>query len=290
MMLKTERMHFMPNDRIILDNIPLFEKNLRENEKADNTVLKYLRDVKAFAKYLGERELCKNELISYKNSLITQYKARSVNSMLASVNAFLLFLDRSDCIIKSVKIQRDLFCEERKELSAEEYERLCQAADHSGNTRLHMLLQTLCATGIRVSELKFVTVEAVKKGEATVSLKGKTRKIIFVKKLCKKLLAYIREQKICSGPIFVTRTGHPLNRTSIWREMKKLCRAANVDESKVFPHNLRHLFARTFFKIKKDITMLADILGHSNIETTRIYLISDGDEHRKTMEQMCLIT
>ena len=162
-------------------------------------------------------------------------------------------------------------------------------AKQKGNERLNLILQTICGTGIRVSELQYITVEAVKNREATVSLKGKTRSVFLVKELRKKLIRYAAKQNIQSGAVFITRTGKPMNRTNIWREMKGLCKQAGVNPKKVFPHNLRHLFARTFYGIEKDIAKLADILGHSSINTTRIYIISTGSEHRRRMEHMRLI-
>ena len=209
--------------------------------------------------------------------------------MLASLNSLFSFLGWYDCKVRSLKLQRQVYCPEEKELTKAEYARLCRTAKAKHNERLNLILQTICGTGIRVSELQFITVEAVKKGEATVSLKGKTRSVFLIKPLQKKLLRYITEQKIQSGAVFVTRTGKPINRTNIWREMKKLCLEAEVNPEKVFPHNLRHLFARVFYGIEKDIAKLADILGHSSINTTRIYIISTGMEHRQRMERMRLI-
>ena len=191
--------------------------------------------------------------------------------------------------MKSIKLQRQIYCPEEKELTREKYARLCRTAKAKHNERLNLIIQTICGTGIRVSELQYITVEAVRCGEAIVSLKGKTRTVFIVKELQKKLLRYIAEQKIKSGSIFVTRTGKPISRTNIWREMKSLCIDANVNPNKVFPHNLRHLFARTFYGIEKDIAKLADILGHSSIDTTRIYIIATGVERRQRMENMRLI-
>jgi len=225
-----------------------------------------------------------------KKKLIDEgYAPRSINSMLASLNSFFSFINRDDLKVKSIKLQRQAFCPEDKELTKDEYKRLVHAAKQKGNERLSLIIQTICGTGIRVSELKFITVEAVKCGEAVVSLKGKTRSVFIVKDLKKKLLAYAKEKKIKSGSIFITRTGTPMNRTNIWREMKNLCKQANVNPNKVFPHNLRHLFARTFYGIEKDIAKLADILGHSSIDTTRIYIVSTGIEHRRRMENMRLV-
>ena len=267
-----------------------FKKYLREEEKSENTVEKYLRDVQAFAAYSGGAEVTKESVIAYKNKLLSEnYAVRSINSMLASLNSLFAFLGWTDCRVKSIKLQRQIYCPEEKELTKAEYLRLVNTARQTGNERLNLVLQTICGTGIRVSELQFITVEAVRCGEAVVSLKGKTRTVFLVKDLQKKLLRYTAEQGIQSGCIFVTKTGKPMSRTNIWREMKKLCEDANVNPNKVFPHNLRHLFARVFYGIEKDIAKLADILGHSSINTTRIYIISTGNEHRRRMEHMRLI-
>lgn len=267
-----------------------FGKYLRREEKSENTVKKYLRDVRAFAAYLNGAEVTKETVITFKSKLLGEsYSVRSINSMLASLNGLFSFLGWEDCRVKSVKLQRQIYCPEEKELTKAEYMRLVDTAKQKGNERLNLILQTICGTGIRVSELQYITVEAVKNREATVSLKGKTRSVFLVKELRKKLIRYAAKQNIQSGAVFITRTGKPMNRTNIWREMKGLCRQAGVNPKKVFPHNLRHLFARTFYGIEKDIAKLADILGHSSINTTRIYIISTGSEHRRRMEHMRLI-
>lgn len=263
---------------------------LKNEEKSENTVQKYLRDVRAFAAYLGGVAVTKEAVIAYKGKLLSEnYAVRSINSMLASLNSLFSFLGWTDCKVKAVKLQAQIYCSEEKELTKAEYIRLVNTAKQSGNERLNLILQTICGTGIRVSELKYITVEAVKSGEAVVSLKGKIRSVFIVKELQKKLLRYAAEQNIQSDSIFITRTGKPMSRTNIWREMKGLCEQANVNPQKVFPHNLRHLFARVFYGIERDIAKLADILGHSSINTTRIYIISTGSEHRKRMEHMRLI-
>lgn len=280
----------MPGRILTSEAIDCFKKNLREEEKSENTIEKYLRDVRAFAAYLGGAAVTKEMVIAYKGKLLAEsYAVRSINSMLASLNGLFSFLGWTDCRVKSIKLQRQIYCPEEKELTKAEYMRLVNTAKQKGNERLNLILQTICGTGIRVSELQYITVEAVKCGEAIVSLKGKTRTIFIVRELQKKLLRYAAEQGISSGTIFITRTGRPLSRTNIWREMKGLCEQAGVNPQKVFPHNLRHLFARVFYGIEKDIAKLADILGHSSINTTRIYIISTGDEHRKRMEHMRLI-
>ncbi len=263
---------------------------LKFEEKSKNTIEKYIRDVSAFMKYLGDAGVTKETVVSYKDKLIAEdYAVRSINSKLASLNSLFVFLDWADLKVKSIKLQRQIYCPEEKELTKAEYIRLINAAKQKNNERLNLLMQTICSTGIRVSELQFITVEAVKCGQAVVSLKGKTRTVFIVKKLRQKLLRYAAEQKITSGAIFITRNGKPVNRTNIWREMKNLCKQAEVNPNKVFPHNLRHLFARTFYSIEKDIAKLADILGHSSINTTRIYIITTADEHRRRMEKMQLI-
>lgn len=271
------------------DIIEDFRKNLELQEKSTSTIEKYTRDVKAFSAYTENAAITKEKVIAYKKYLRNNYAVRSVNSMLASINSLFSFLGWHDLRVKSLKLQQQVFCPEEKELTKAEYARLCKTAERRHNERLNLILQTICGTGIRVSELQFITVEAVKNGEAIVNCKAKTRAVFIVKELKQKLLRYAAEQNIKSGMIFVTRTGKPISRTNIWREMKDLCEEANVNPKKVFPHNLRHLFARVFYGIEKDIAKLADILGHSSINTTRIYIISTGTEHRKRMENMRLI-
>lgn len=276
--------HFLTSKKI-----ERFRNYLREEEKSENTLEKYIRDVTVFSEFC-DGAITKDTVIAYKQSLIDGgYAARSINSMLASLNSLFSFLGWYELRVKSLKVQQQVFCPEEKELTRTEYERLCLTAERKQNERLCLILQTICGTGIRVSELQFITVEAVHKGEATVSLKGKTRSVLIVRDLQKKLLRYISERKITTGSVFVTRTGKPMSRTNIWREMKSLCIEAEVNPEKVFPHNLRHLFARVFYGIEKDIAKLADILGHSSINTTRIYIISTGTEHRQRMERMRLI-
>lgn len=271
------------------DIIENFRKNLELQEKSTSTIEKYIRDVKAFSAYTENAAITKEKVIAYKKYLRNNYAVRSVNSMLASINSLFSFLGWHDLRVKSLKLQQQVFCPEEKELTKAEYARLCKTAERKHNERLNLILQTICGTGIRVSELQYITVEAAKQGEAVVNCKAKTRSVFIVKELKQKLLRYAAEQNIKSGMIFVTRTGKPISRTNIWREMKALCVEANVNPEKVFPHNLRHLFARVFYGIEKDIAKLADILGHSSINTTRIYIISTGTEHRKRMENIRLI-
>ena len=269
--------------------IARFKNYLISEERSAATVGKYIRDVSAFAAYAQETEITKATVIEYKKHLQERYAVRSINSMLAGLNSFFAFLGWHDLKVKTLKFQQQVYCPEEKELTRQEYTRLCSAAERRHNRRLCLILQTICGTGIRVSELRYITVEAAKRGEAVVNCKAKTRSVFIVKELKQKLLRYAAEQNIKSGMIFVTRTGKPINRTNIWREMKSLCQEAGVNPEKVFPHNLRHLFARVFYGIEKDIAKLADILGHSSIDTTRIYIISTGTEHRRRMENMHLI-
>ena len=277
--------------KILTSNqIAAFAVYLKSEEKSENTIEKYIRDVRAFTTYMGNAEITKEAVIAYKNKLLSEgYAVRSINSMVASINSLFAFLGWQNLKVKSLKLQQQIYCSEENELTKAEYMRIVNTAKQKGNERLNLLIQTICGTGIRVSELQYITVEAVTCSEAVVSLKGKTRSVFIVRELQKKLLRYAAEQKITSGAIFITRTGKPMSRTNIWREMKSLCEQAGVNPQKVFPHNLRHLFARTFYGIEKDIAKLADILGHSSINTTRIYIITTGNEHRQHMENMRLI-
>lgn len=274
---------------IQFDKIIEFELYLKNEEKSIATIEKYIRDVKCFAKFADNSDISKQTVLEYKKKLGESYAATSANSMIAALNSFLRFCGWHDLCVKQFKIQRQAYCTEEKELSRAEYISLLEAANANNNKRLNLIIQTICGTGIRVSELQYITVSAINNGEAVVNCKGKNRRVFIVSELRKKLLCYIKEQKIESGAIFVTRSGKPINRSSIWREMKALCKQANVLPSKVFPHNLRHLFARTFYGIEKDIAKLADILGHSSIDTTRIYIITTGIEHKRKMEHMRLI-
>lgn len=278
-------------ERILTEgNIVKFLIHLEQEEKSKNTIEKYARDVRAFALYVGDAEITKEKVIAYKNKLLSDnYAARSINSMLASINSLFSFLEWKDCNVKSIKLQKQLYCSRKKELSKAEYLRLLESAKKNGNERLNLLIQTICGTGIRVSELQYITVEAAKLGKTVVFLKGKMRTIFIVKELRRRLIRYATERNITTGAIFITRNGKTMCRTNIWREMKRLCEQAGVDSEKVFPHNLRHLFARHFYSIEKDIAKLADILGHSSINTTRIYIITTENEHRRCMERMRLV-
>ena len=258
------------------EQIRVYALHLQEDEKSDATVEKYIRDVTAFAQFLLSRNLTKQEVMEYKKQITDSYAPASVNSMLVSINSFLDYIGCHDYRVKLLKIQRQMFVSEKKELSAQEYRRLLKAARGS---RLELVIQTICETGIRVSELEFITVEAVERGRAVVDCKNKTRVILIPTALRKVLLQYIKKSGITAGSVFVTKTGKPLNRSNIWRDMKALCKRADVDPEKVFPHNLRHLFARTFYSLERDIVRLADLLGHSSINTTRVYTIETGKEH-----------
>lgn len=281
----------MPGKEPVI-NGEMIEKYLiyqREQERSQATLQKYKHDLRALMEFLQGRELTKAILISWKEKLIGEYAPASVNAMLAAVNGYLRFMGWLELMVKPLKIQRSLFLEEEKELTREEYVRLVKAAQAKENERLALVIQTICATGIRVSELKFITVEAVQSGRAEIANKGKRRIVFLPEQLRKILKKYIQKQKKTAGAVFTTRTGKLLDRSNIWRDMKKLCESAQVSEKKVFPHNLRHLFARTFYSIEKDLSRLADILGHTNLMTTRIYTAESGAVHARQMERLKLI-
>lgn len=277
-------------ERIISrEQIKKFTEYLMQEERAEATISKYRHDLKLFADFMEQREITKGQVIHYKTWLLEHYHTRSVNSMLAAVNSFLEFQGFKDCKVKLVKIQRQIFCEEKKELQKNEYFRLVKTAKKQQKKRLAMILQTLCGLGLRISELHFVTVEAVKTGKLQIYNKGKNRSVIVSGKLRKQLLFYIKSKELKKGGVFVTRSGKPVDRSNIWREMKLLHNEAKVRKQKVFPHNLRHLFARTYYEMKKDVVRLADIMGHSNIETTRIYTATSGRECRQQLEALRLV-
>lgn len=273
------------NEKYVMDYL----NYLREQERSKATLQKYQHDLTALIIFLNGNELTKTELINWKESLINRYAPASVNAMLAAVNGYVKYMGWMELMVKPLKIQRSLFLEEEKELTREEYVRLVKVAQSKENERLALVIQTICATGIRVSELKFITVEAVQSGRAEISNKGKLRIVFLSEGLRKLLRKYIRNQKKTAGAVFTTRTGRPLDRSNIWRDMKKLCESACVSAKKVFPHNLRHLFARTFYSIEKDLSRLADILGHTNLSTTRIYTAESGVIHARQMERLKLI-
>lgn len=266
-----------------MNRLEEFYQFLIMEEKSTLTIEKYMRDVRLFCNFLGERNLSKSLVLEYKEALNDSYAPASVNSMLVAVNCYLEFIGCGDCKVKLLKVQRQLFVQGEKELTREEYKRLVDAAK---GTRISAVIQTICGTGIRVSELRFITVEAVAKGKATIHCKNKTRVVFIPKQIQKLLKVYIKKAGIKTGTIFVTRNGNPLNRSNIWKEMKNLCDKADVSEKKVFPHNLRHLFARTFYSIEKDIVRLADLLGHSSIDTTRIYTVECGTQHLISIERV----
>lgn len=270
-----------PND------IENYKEYLTEEERSQATIDKYIHDITAFCQWINGRGIDKKTVLEYKEHLISKYAPRSVNSILSALNSLFDYLGWHDCKVKTLKIQKQIFSDKDKELTKAEYMRLLQAAKN--NKRLYYLMQTICSTGLRVSELKYISVEAVASGQANIHCKGKMRTVILPKQLCKILKQYIKENNIKNGAVFITKTGKPLDRSNIWSDMKKLCDSAGVARSKVFPHNLRHLFARTFYSLQKDIVRLADILGHSSINTTRIYTMESGDIHRRQIEQMKLL-
>ena len=271
---------------INMEIINEFKEYLKINEKSKATIDKYLRDVIAFYKTIINQKLTKETVLAYKKVICENYAAISVNSMLAAVNKFLDFIGASELKVKRLKIQRNMFINEQKELTKQEYYRLIKAAQLQSNKRLNLILQTICSTGIRISELKYITKEAINNGRAEINCKGKLRVIFLPKELCKKLKQYSVSKNIKTGSVFITKNGNELDRSNIWRDMKKLCEYAKVAPEKVFPHNLRHLFARMFYAIEQDIVKLADIFGHSSINTTRIYTASSGREHQEKIEKL----
>ena len=271
------------------NDIRQFERYLREEEKSEITIKKYVRDAEKFREFCGERELCKNITVDYKAYLTERYKPASVNSMLAAVNKFVDFLGLPRLKVKPLKIQRAMFLAEEKELHRDEYERILNSAERLQNKRLLLIIQTIASTGIRISELQFITVEAVANKRADICCKGKRRVVLLTKKLCKILKQYIKSQRIKSGCVFVTSSGKPVDASNIRKEMKKLAQNANVDKQKIFPHNFRHFFARMFYSRTKDIVRLADILGHTSVDTTRIYTMESGSAHRRQLEKLDLV-
>lgn len=267
-----------------------FRTGLLEEEKSDATIEKYMRDVTAFFLYANKKGYVDKEVvISYKKYLSEMYAVTSVNSILAAINRFFKYMGWYDCTVKSYRIQKEAFRSPERELTKEEYYRLLNAAKNKGNQRMYLLMQTICSTGIRVSELRFITVQAVNSGQAKVSLKGKTRTVLLPSRLCRELKHYIRKREIREGSVFISRNGNPLDRSNILHDMKKLCKEAGVDRRKVFPHNLRHLFACAYYKVEKDLSRLADLLGHSSINTTRIYTKISSREQAKHIEMLGLV-
>lgn len=280
----------MKKRHITNNHLAAFGKHLITEELSAGTIEKYLREVRQFSAWLQGASLAKDSASRWKKHLLAErYSPSTVNGKLAALNAFLHFMNWQDCRVKAIKLQRQLFRDQARELTRQEYRRLVETAEQSNQKRLALLMETICSTGIRVSEVPYITLEAVYAGKAEVSLKGKVRTILLPGKLCHKLQKYANKNKITSGEIFLTRGGGSLGRKQIWAEMKALCIKAGIAPSKVFPHNLRHLFARCFYRVYRDIVKLADILGHSSVNTTRIYLVSTGAEHVKALEQMKLI-
>ena len=269
--------------------IAAYQVYLAQAEKSAATAAKYLHSVTAFRAWLCGRAVERAAVLEYKAHLSAIYAPAGVNAALSALNSFFDFCGRPDCKVKTLRIQRRIFASEEKELTKTEYARLLAAAAGQKNRRLALLMQTVCSTGIRVSEIRFITVEAARCGEAQIYCKGKTRRVFLPRRLCCMLLGYAKERKLASGAIFVTRSGKPLDRSNIWREMKQLCIAAGVSEKKVFPHNLRHLFARTYYAQQKDIVRLADILGHGSVNTTRIYTMESGAVHKRQIERLGLL-
>ena len=267
-----------------------FEDYLRHDEREESTIEAYLRSLTRFAEWADGRAVTKELAMEWKTALAEAgYRPISVNAMLAAVNKFFTCMGREDCKVKYLKLQRQMFRKSEKDLSKEEYQRLVQAAHEKGDLRMELILETICATGIRVGELKYITVEAVRAGVAEIALKGKIRTILLPHRLCRKLQKYAKQQKIASGKLFLTQDGLPVSRQSIWTRMKALCEAAGVERTKVFPHNLRSLFARSFYGSCHDVVRLADVLGHSSIETTRIYLMSTGKEYLRQLDKLGLV-
>ena len=280
----------MERHSITDEEIRRFCQHLRGEEREPGTIEKYCRDVRAFTAWLQGREASKERAVEWKEHLRRSgYAPVTINSMLTAANRFFHFLGWDELRVRALRIQRRVFRSRERELTREEYVRLVETAWDLGKERLALLIETICATGIRVSEVKYITVEAVEAGRAEVSMKGKIRTILLPNKLCRKLRKYVRKQKIASGEIFLTRSGRSLSRRQIWAEMKALCAKAGVPAGRVFPHNLRHLFARCFYRACRDVVQLADVLGHASVETTRIYLISSGAEHARCMERLGLV-
>ena len=267
-----------------------YKQYLFAAEKAKATVTKYINEVERLSEYLEHNALNKRALLEYRETLAENFSSRTVNTKLAAINGYLSFIGADEYKVQLLKVQRRAFIDESRELSAVEYKRLVNAADAGGNERLSLVMQTICATGIRISELSYITTDAIEKRQTEIRLKGKSRTVLIPNKLCKKLAEYAARQHIDTGAVFRTKGGKPLDRANVCHDMKRLCDAAHVERSKVFPHNLRHLFARAFYSIEKNLSHLADVLGHSSIETTRIYVAASSKQHERTLERMKLIT
>lgn len=281
----------MNGKQITTQQLTTFARHLHQAERSPGTIENYLRHVRAFAAWLAGRPVTKEAAADWKEYLLDKgYCPNTINAMLGGLNRFFAFAGWNECQVKSLRLQRRLFRDDSRELTRAEYDRLIAAAHALGRERLALLMEAICATGIRVSEVQYITVEAARAGRAEVALKGKIRTILIPSKLCRKLLKYAKQQKTASGEIFLTRNGTPLSRRQIWAEMKGLCKTAGVAASKVFPHNLRHLFAAAFYRASRDIVKLADVLGHSSLETTRIYLLTSGAEHQRQLDRLGLVS
>ena len=276
------------NGRIVqLEKINEFKKKLFLEEKSERTSDKYIRDCKSFCQFCGEKEIKRETVLNYKQMLIEKgYKLCTVNSYISSINSLFKHLGWDDFRLRQYRVQKSFYRPEEKELCLEEYKLLCRTAEKSNRENLSLIMQTIASTGIRIGELHFITVEAVIAGTADVCKKSKIRSIFIPETLKKKLMKYMDKMNISSGPVFLNSHGSPVKRSVIWNQMKHLCRKCNINPMKVYPHNLRHLFARQFYCLDKDIAKLADILGHSSINTTRLYIVSTGTEHRKLIEKM----
>jgi len=275
--------------KITSNSINQFKKYLILEEKSNLTVEKYVRDITKFMNWCYDKDITKEVVLEYKQMLIKNYLPASVNSILSSINAFFAFKHRHDLKVKALKIQKQIFTPQNRELNKSEYYKLLEIAQSKKNQKLYYLIQTICSTGIRISELKYITVEAVKNEKINIKSKGKIRLVFIPKRLCKILNKYISQNKIKSGPVFISRNGNPLDRSNVWKALKNLCKNTNLSQEKIFPHNLRHLFAKTYYSAQKDIVRLADILGHSNINTTRIYTMESGDIHYKQIQKLGLL-
>ncbi len=271
-------------------SISSFEKALREDEKAEATIQKYGTVLRKLMRYLDGEEITKLRLIEYRDHLKENHASQTVNGAISAINAYLDFHHMGDFKMKLLKVQKRLFRPAERELSRREFEILVETAKNQGKDQLVLIMETICSTGIRVGEVPYITVEAAKCGRTDISLKGKIRTILLPNKLCRKLLKYAKKNGIVTGELFLTKKGTSLSRKKIWADMKSLCEEAGVESTKVFPHNLRHLFARCYYQSTHDIVKLADVLGHSSVETTRIYLISTGSEHAETMERLRLVS
>ena len=271
-------------------SINAYKQYLLMAEKAHATITKYINEAERLAEYLNGNPLNKRALLEYRETLAENFSSRTVNTKLAAINGYLAFIGADEYKVHLLKVQRKAFIAENRELSAAEYKRLGNAADASGNDRLSLVMQTICATGIRISELRYITTDAIEKHHTEIRLKGKSRTVLIPNKLCKKLAEYAARQRIDTGAVFRTKGGKPLDRANVCHDMKRLCNAAHVERSKVFPHNLRHLFARAFYSIEKNLSHLADVLGHSSIETTRIYVAASSRQYERMLDKMKLIT